>query len=60
MNVSAILFRVRILLNPIESIAQHRTSEYGKIELADLKIKECSFKQNAPAMVLIDVEQVSF
>lgn len=55
---SILLLTVILLYNSLS--AQQATPAFGKITLADLRLKECPFEQNAPAMVLLDEEVVSF
>ncbi|MGV3508533.1 MAG: hypothetical protein ACO1N7_04525, partial [Sphingobacteriaceae bacterium] len=41
------------------SFAQE-TQSYGKIDISDLELKECSFEKDANAMVLFDEAEVYF
>lgn len=54
------LILLTLLVMSIGAVAQKKLPEYGKIELADLQLKNCPFEPEAPAMKLFDVQEVEF
>jgi Domain of Unknown Function with PDB structure (DUF3857) len=44
-----------LFLASLTLIAQKETKEFGKIEKADLELKQCEFEKEAAALVLFDV-----
>lgn len=51
---------VLILSASLFSLAQNETQSFGKVEISDLELKECSFEKDANAMVLFDKGHVYF
>lgn len=49
-----------LLMIIIGAVAQKKLPEYGKIELADLQLRNCPFEPEAPAMKLFDVQEIDF
>ncbi len=49
-----------MLLINFVSLAQNPTSAFGKVDMADLQLKECDFEKDANAMVLFDKGDVYF
>jgi len=45
---------------PFFSFSQNFTQSYGKVDVADLQLKECAFEKDAHAMVLFDKADVYF
>ncbi len=54
-TLSAILFVYCFAL-----LAQDKLPSFGKIDKADLEMKDCNFDQGAEALVLIDVGEIQF
>lgn len=49
-----------IILVTVQLKAQNEIQAFGKVDIADLEIKECSFEKDANAMVLIDRGDIYF
>ncbi len=47
-----------ILALTLTAAAQKETPAFGKVDKADLEMKDCDFDKNAEAMVLFDVGEV--
>lgn len=55
-----LLAAIVLIVAPIAINAQTSTSAFGKVDVADLELKECSFEKDAHAMVLFDKADVYF
>ena len=53
-------FLICILSLSISLRAQKKIPEFGKIDIADLQLKSCSFEPDASAMKLFDIQETKF
>jgi Domain of Unknown Function with PDB structure (DUF3857)/Transglutaminase-like superfamily len=56
---------IRLLFVPLcffitTTVAQDKVPSFGKIDKADLEIKDCDFDLNAEAIVLLDIGEIQF
>lgn len=49
-----------LLLTFFILFASAQAGKFGEIDVADLKLSDCSFEKNAPALILFDVAKVSY
>jgi len=58
--MKSFLAALALISAPLLTFSQNLTQSFGKVDAADLELKECSFEKDAHAMVLFDKGDVYF